>query len=287
MMRKLILIILLFSFLILGCKNQETNNSVFTATKDDGNWLILKKEDVSLGTYHTEHAKVFSKYISGYNTYILNAIDLVQSTALNGGGYFAGIKADPPESPIGYNLYLFDKQLLQAPRTTSYCSGSTYSVFIESLNLMFKNKSKTLSEKRYESLRMQELDGGRREDGVKFWGKWNDNGYGNHYALVQYSGMGKRIYPINARPGDFLNISWKNGGGHSVIFLGWYVNEENEKCVVYWSSQKSTNGLGNSIVPISKIREVMFVRLTSPENLFTFDVKKQVDHSVKGNSIDW
>ncbi len=286
-MRKLILIILLFSFLILGCKNQETNNSVFTPTKDDGNWLILKKEDVSLGTYHTEHAKVFSKYISGYNTYILNAIDLVQSTALNGGGYFTGIKADPPESPIGYNLFLFDKQLLQAPRTTSYCSGSTYAVFIESLNLMFKNKSKTLSEKRYESLRMQELDGGRREDGVKFWGKWNDNGYGNHHALVQYSGMGKRIYPINARPGDFLNISWKNGGGHSVIFLGWYVNEENEKCVVYWSSQKSTNGLGNSIVPISKIREVMFVRLTSPENLFTFDVKKQVDRSVKGNSIDW
>lgn len=286
-MRKLILIILLFFFLILGCKNQETNNPVFTTTKDDGDWLILKKEDVSPGTYHTEHAKVFSKYISGYNIYILNAIDLVQSTALNGGGYFAGIKADPPESPIGYNLYLFDKQLLQAPRATSYCSGSTYSVFIESLNLMFKNKSKILSKKRYESLRMQELDGNRREDGVKFWGKWNDNGYGNHYALVQYSGMGKKINPINARPGDFLNISWKNGGGHSVIFLGWYVNEENEKCVVYWSSQKSTNGLGNSIVPISKIRKVMFIRLTSPENLFTFDVKKQVDRSVKGNSIDW
>ncbi|NOZ60191.1 MAG: hypothetical protein GXO74_00770 [Calditrichaeota bacterium] len=134
---------------------------------------------------------------------------------------------------------------------------------------------------------MQELDGGRREDHVKFWGKWNADGYGNHFALVQYSAMGKKIDPINARPGDFLNISWKKGGGHSVIFLGWYINEDNEKCVVYWSSQRGTNGLGDAIVPISRIEEVMFVRLTAPENVFNFDVDKQIDTSVKGNSIDW
>lgn len=65
---------------------------------------------------------------------------------------------------------------------------------------------------------MQEPDGGRREDEIKFWGKWNDDGFGNHFALVQYSQMGTTIKPIHARPGDFMNISWKKGGGHSVVF---------------------------------------------------------------------
>jgi hypothetical protein len=280
-------IIIGFFFLILGCDNQETENLDYSITKDNGSWLILKKEDISNGPHHTKHAEAFGKYISGYNTYILKAIDSVQFTAMDGGGYFIGITADPPESPIGYNLSLFNKQLLKAPRTTSYCSGSSYSAFIESLNLIYRNKPQALSEDRFESLRVQELDGGRREDGVKFWGKWNDDGYGNHFALVQYSNMGKKIKPINARPGDFLNISWKKGGGHSVIFLGWYINEEYEKCVVYWSSQTRTNGLGDEVMPISKIREVMFVRLTSPEKLFTFNVEKQVDDSVEGYLIDW
>lgn len=286
-MKKLIPIILLFSLMMVGCKNQKANHTLLTATQDNGERLVLTKEDVSAGSHHTGHAKIFGKYVSGYNTAVLNAIDMVQSTAMDGGGYFIGITATPPESPIGYDLELFNKPLLKAPRTTSYCSGSSYTVFIESLNLIFKNTSNTLSDARYESLRMQEPDGGRREDGVKFWGKWNDDGYGNHFALVQYSEMGKIINPVHARPGDFLNISWKNGGGHSVVFLGWYINEENEKCLVYWSSQKSTNGLGNSIVPISRIQEVMFVRLTSPENLFTFDVHKEVNRSVQGHSIDW
>lgn len=280
-------IIIGFFFLIISCEHQETKNLDYSITKDDGSWLILKKEDISNGSYHTKHAEIFGKYISGYNTFILKAIDSIQSTAMDGGGYFTGITADPPESPIGYNLSLFNKQLLKAPRTTSYCSGSTYSAFIEGLNLMYRNKPHALSEDRYESLRMQELDGGRREDDVKFWGKWNADGYGNHFALVQYSGMGKKIKPINARPGDFLNISWKKGAGHSVIFLGWYINDENEKCVVYWSSQPGTNGLGDAVIPINMIQEVMFVRLTWPEKLFTFDIEKQVDYSVEGDIIDW
>ena len=153
---------------------------------------------------------------------------------------------------------MFDKPLLSAPRKTSYCSGSTYTAFIEGLNLIYKKTANVLSEERYESLRMQELDGSRREDGIKYWGKWNADGFGNHFALVQYSGMGKMINPINARPGDFLNISWKNGGGHSVIFLGWYLNEDNKKCLVYWSSQTRTNGLGDEVIPINKIHSVMF-----------------------------
>ncbi len=286
-MQKLKLIILLILFILSNCNSQKNHQDNFFTTIDDANWFILTKEDVSNTPYHTNHYDFFGKSISGFNTFILKAIDTVQSKAMDGGGYFIGINAKPTESPIGYKLSLFGQQLLTPPRTTSYCSGSTYSAFIESLNMIYKNKSENLSEARFESLRMQEPDDSRRNDGIKFWGKWNDDGFGNHFALVQYSEMGTVIKPANARPGDFLNISWKSGGGHSVIFLGWYINQKNEKCVVYWSSQKSTNGLGDAIVPINKIREVMFVRLTSPGKLFTFDTEKQVDDSIKGYLINW
>jgi hypothetical protein len=281
---KLLFWVILFISITTFAQNKVANHFV---TKDDSTWLVLDSSDVSFGTYHTKHYEIFGKYISGYNTFVLKAIDLIQSIVMDGGGYFAGIKANPPESPIGYNLNLFGKELLNAPRKTSYCSGSSYSVFIETLNLIYKNKQPNLTVERLEALRMQEPDGSRREDNVKFWGKWNADGYGNHFALIQYSGMGKKIKPINARPGDFLNISWKKGGGHSVVFLGWYVNKDHEKCVVYWSSQKRTNGLGNDIVPIKRIKEVMFVRLAYPENLFNFDVNKAINNSIKGDTIDW
>ena len=278
--RKVIFVFLLFSTL----KAQKNN---YFPTQDDSTWFVLNSKDVYLGTYHTKHYKIFGKYITGYNLFILKAIDFVQSKAMDGGGYFTGIKAKPAESPIGYNLSLFKKQLLKAPRKTSYCSGSSYAAFIEAMNFLYEKNHPNLSEERFEALRMQEPDGSRREDNVKFWGKWNADGFGNNFALVQYSGIGKRIKPINARPGDFLNISWKKGGGHSVIFLGWYINENNKKCVVYWSSQKRTNGLGNDIVPISKIKDVMFVRVVYPEKLFNFKLNKTVKTKIKGDIIDW
>ncbi len=280
------LLVVLFSVIIIDLSAQNKTDNRYE-TKDDGTWLILDSSDVSLGKFHTKHFQIFGKYVTGYNTFILKAIDLIQSTFIYGGGYFANVKANPPESPIGYDLSLFGKKLLHAPRKTSYCSGSSYSAFIESLNLIYKDRHSKLSKERFEALRMQEPDGSRREDNVKFWGKWNADGYGNHFALIQYSKIGKRIKPINARPGDFLNILWKKGGGHSVIFLGWYINKNNEKCVVYWSSQKRTNGLGNDIVPIKKIEEVLFVRLAHPENIFNFDVNNSVNTSIKGDKIDW
>lgn len=276
----LFLIVTSFVFLQAQPKNHF-------ATKDNDDWFILNKADLNAGKHHSLHTQLFGKYVHGYNHFILQAIDTVQRTAPKGGGYFIGITADPPESPIGYNLCLFGKELLEAPRTTSYCSGASYAGFIEAMNLIFPNLGDSLSYDRYESLRQQEEDGSRRNDGIKFWGKWNDDGCGTEYALVQYASMGKRIKPNEARPGDFVNISWKSGNGHSVIFLGWYLDENNEKNIVYWSSQKSTNGLGDDIVPIAKIKDVVFVRLTKPENIFRFDVNKDYNRDIPGDPINW
>jgi hypothetical protein len=255
------------------------------ATVDDGKWQFLDSADVPSLHQHMNHEAVLKKYVSGYNLAVLKAVDMVQSHALDGGGYFTGMKAKPTESPIGYELKLFGKSLLDPPRTTSYCSGSSYGVLIEALNLIFPEGAARIPEDRYESLRMQEPDGGRREDQIKFWGKWNDDGWGTHYALVQYSGMGEEITPERARPGDFANIAWTTGLGHSVVFLGWF-QKNDQLGMVFWSSQKSTNGYGDVVMcPLTKVKSVKIVRLTHPEKVFTFDVQQNVNRDLPGDIV--
>jgi len=279
----------LMLFLVMaGCATSQGVRARLEPLTDDSGWFFLAPDDLTLGTHHTRHAEVFGKYVKGtYNYAVIEAIDKVQATAMDGGGYFTGIKAKPTESPIGYELKLFGGSLLDPPRTTSYCSGSSYTAFIEALNRIDPRGASRLSPERFEAMRMQEPDGGRREDTVKYWGKWNDDGYGSQYALVQYSGMGVEVLPRQARPGDFMNISWKKGGGHSVVFLGWLVNDKGEKGLVYWSSQRGTNGLGDAVLSsIERIRNVKIVRLTRPENLYTLDVDQPVKRKIPGDPIE-
>ncbi len=274
------LIVFLLSVNFLLIKNDDNKMTI-----DDGNWFFLKTDDLQEGEHHLKHGEIFGKYVEGYNKYILSAIDEVQKTALDGGGYFIGIKAVPTESPIGYDLKLLGKKLISAPRTTSYCSGASYTVFVESLNLMYSCKNKTMPEENYEAMRMQEPDGSRREDNVKFWGKWNADGFGTQFALVQYSKIGKKISPQNARPGDFVNISWKSGLGHSVVFLGWNIDEKNDTNLVYFSSQPVTNGFGDVSVNVNRIKEVLFVRLSEPDGIFVNKFEENIDYKVKGDII--
>jgi hypothetical protein len=268
--------------LSLACTRAATTQP----TRDDGTPYRLTADQLSGGPHHTRHAELFSRGIDGINVLVLRAIDTVQATAPDGGGYFVGVKAQPAESPIGYRLKLFGQPLLEPPRKTSYCSGSSYTAFIEALNLIYSDAQSRLSPERFEALRMQEPDGGRREDGVKFWGHWNDDGPGCQYALVQYSGMGVEIPPDHARPGDFMNINWKSGLGHSTVFLGWHVDSSSgRKSVMYWASQKGTNGLGDQESAVEKIASVKIVRLTFPDKLFTFDPAAKVNRHVAGDPI--
>jgi hypothetical protein len=158
-------------------------------------------------------------------------------------------------------------------------------VFIEALNLIFPDGASRLSPERLESLHMQEPDGGRREDRIKFWGKWNDDGWGTQYAMVQYSGMGEEIPPQRARPGDFMNISWVHGLGHSVVFLGWFM-KEGKMGMIFWSSQKSTNGYSDVVLwPLTSVKDVKTVRMTHPEKIFSFDVGQTVNRDLPGDLI--
>ena len=266
-----------------------------------GSWHVLPPQILEVPAQHTRHAELFSRGAPEFNKLVLMGVDKAQSNAMLGGGYFIGIKAVPTESPIGYPLRLLGKPLMNPPRPTSFCTGASYAAFIEALNLWLpRGRSHTddvnrlpttvpmeLSKDRIEALRMQEPDGGRREDGVKFWGHWNADGFGNHFALVQYSRMGERVKPIDALPGDFLNISWKTGLGHSTVFLGWCRDRSGNKAVRFWSSQQGTNGMGDQVSALNLIRSVCVVRVSRPIRIYTFNLDRPVDLKVGGDPIDW
>jgi hypothetical protein len=248
---------------------------------------ILPPALVSAPAHHLRHRELFGAGVPPNNEAVLAGVDRVQATALDGGGYFIGIKANPPESPLGYQVTLGSQPLLAPPRGTSYCSGSSYGAFIEALNQILGSRLGELSQDRVEALRMQEPDGGRREDGVKAWGWWNADGWGCDYCMVQYLGIGDRIDPMSAIPGDFMNISWKSGLGHSDVFLGWGTNAAGQPGVRYWSSQTGTNGLGDQFSPLTKIESVLAVRLTHPEKLFAFDPAAAVEKKLPGDPVAW
>jgi hypothetical protein len=230
-----------------------------------------EKSAGSLPRKHTSHEKIYSEHAPDYNRIILKAIDKIQGQAITGGGYYTNLNDKSKESPIGYPLKIFNYPLIKPPRTTSYCTGATFAAFIEALNLIYPHGHTRLTLDRYEALRMQEMNGTRREDFVKVWGNWNTQ-WGAQYVMIKYLEMGKIVSQREARPGDFINILFKGGGGHSAIFLGWYKNENKETQLLYWSSQPETNGISDHSVPAGKISKLVIVRLTNPGKIFSFDV---------------
>jgi hypothetical protein len=238
---------------------------------------LLTVVGVKLPTYHLQHERVFATGTNEINRAVLAAVDRIQATAPDGGGYFTGVKAVPAESPIGVPVSLFGQPLLSPPRCTSYCSGASYSALIGALDSLLAPRSSDLTTERQEAVRMQEPNGGRREDMVKLWGWWNADGPGSLYALAMYTQMGQRVGALDAEPGDFCNINWVKGPGHSVVFLGWDSTAEGEPTMRYWSSQKGTNGLGDQTSTLASMSGIVFTRLTRPEALFEFDPNKKME----------
>lgn len=230
--------------------------------------LALAPSDLlAAGPHHTRHLELLGRGLPEISREVLAAVDRVQATAPDGGGYFIGVHAVPAECPIGYPLTLKGAPMLTPTRTTSYCSGSSYAAFVEAMDRLLK---RPLDPQRAELMRMQEPGGERREDETKAWGWWNADGNGCDFALVQYLGVGERARAKDALPGDFMNISWKSGLGHSVVFLGWAKDPIKGDSIAYWSSHKGTNGLGDQVSALSTVQALCAVRLTHPERLLTF-----------------
>lgn len=79
---------------------------------------------------------------------------------------------------------------------------------------------------------------------------------GQQDALVPRR-LGKRINLNDAQPGDFIQIWRSNGSGHSVIYLA-----HDQNGIRYWSTQKSTNGIGERYEKFSGIRPLTEIYIT-------------------------
>lgn len=65
-----------------------------------------------------------------------------------------------------------------------------------------------------------------------------------HTAITK-NGLGVRITDWEkARPGDFIQLWRHSGSGHSCIFRAWVRKKGDIAGLRYWSTQKSTNGIG-------------------------------------------
>ena len=150
----------------------------------------------------------------------------------------------------------------------SFCSSSTYLVFLKVLNQLQKQGRLKLQTQDLQNLLISK----EQADGVGVWGRWNANGPGTARLFAEL-GLGRNFTNIaEAKPGDFMKIFWSDEigvkeHGHSVVFTG-VEGTGADKKICYWSSQQSakdtTAGMGYKCSPVSKIHRTLFSRL---ENL--------------------
>jgi hypothetical protein len=135
------------------------------------------------------------------------------------------------------DIYCMDKKVMRGePEGRTFCCGLTLEVFYRAMEKY--NKKHGL-----EGIKNLPLE--KVKNFQRLWFCPKVKAWGPGEALTAY-GMGKRIENFeDARFGDFLQF-WRNSGsGHSVMFVKWIRDENNDiKGFEYWSAQKKTNGIG-------------------------------------------
>lgn len=160
--------------------------------------------------------------------------------------------------------YLGFKVLRGDAEGRSYCCGLTLQVFYQTLQDYFKDKGVIPSSK-------LPLD---KVNNFKYlWFCPQVKSPGPVEALEKYA-LGERVKNLNdAQPGDFVQFWRNNGTGHSVIFINWLREAEgNINGLIYWSTQKATNGIGYQIEDVGEgkkeiNKDLIFIgRLAPPQN---------------------
>lgn len=191
-----------------------------------------------------------------WNDAVLEAVRAMPA----GGGYSATSEAS---AHLRNAASLNGSALVVRPAVArpSYCSGATYLVL---LKVVARAQASGVL-----SFEAAPLLPAMQRDGEGVWGRWNANGPGTA-RLFHELGLGRNFTNWDeARPGDFLKISWRdavgaNERGHSVVYLG-VVTQDGVECVRFWSSNKP-GGYGEKIVPKAKVARALFSRLEHPEH---------------------
>lgn len=145
--------------------------------------------------------------------------------------------------------------------TPSFCSSACYLLLLKSLEIWdSRQPARVISEQAWLALapRMGQHDG----EGP--WGWANANGPGLA-VLVHALGAGVNFEDWRqARPGDFMKIFWtdhigRRESGHLTVLV-----KDGGDEVTFWSSNMP-DGYGAKTISKSRIRRVIFTRITRPE----------------------
>lgn len=122
------------------------------------------------------------------------------------------------------------------PEGRCYCCGLTFEVFFRAWERHCELAGRPFIIGNFSSPEL-----------VQFREQWfgADGNPKTHYDALIVSGLGKAVELEDARPGDFVQFWRHTGSGHSVIFMDWLRdNSMNITGIEYWSTQKSTDGVG-------------------------------------------
>lgn len=194
-----------------------------------------------------------------FNDYVLQA---VKTYPTDGSEPYAWVN-DPGYYGISRDLHYLGQQYIKADaQKRSYCSGITFQVFMEA----------------YEQYNTDHgLEGigniADLEDLEEFRRKWY--GVGGDRRTIKHalesSGLGYQVADLSeVQAGDFVQLWRFNGSGHTVIFINW-VKDTNDQIIGfnYWSSNY---GRGPSYQieyfgesgKLININETYFMKISNP-----------------------
>lgn len=227
--------------------------------------------------------------LPAYNKMVLEQVKKIG----NGCTYNKGVANANVENA----LVNFPKSVDYSKMSGTHCSGYSYTVFAGVVAQAVPNLSPQAAEA------MKRLDRNQQnvptvDDGKKPFGYFNAQAFGTAELFTEKK-LGENFTDIaKAKPGDFLKIIWstsKEPGkigsveeGHSVIYLGSSATE-----ICFASANQSGNksgqpGCGVRCEPKTKVRDMMFSRLTAPQNAnsFTPDMKSDYLKEAQTQSKD-
>lgn len=163
----------------------------------------------------------------------LNAQVLEEANRHAGGGYNTRWAGSGTMQEIRFK----DQRILSAGEGGTYCCGYTFNVFMNVaqahrlLDDLTVAQVRALQKHWYGSVPDDHEQADLiRETQIRY--------------AVTLLGIGTGVEPEDARPGDFLQF-WRQRSGHSVVFLGWVVEDGRAVGVRYRSSQGTTDGIGD------------------------------------------
>ncbi len=155
-----------------------------------------------------------------------NAVVLAHANAVPpGGGY------EWKDTGVPYDVTHLGDLVIGRSKKGTYCCGVTFAVAVRAATDLGLLEDKTLDQ-------VKQL----RHD---WYGTVKEGAETLCVEGLERLGIGHAVAHDDAKAGDFVQFWRTNKSGHSVIFLRWITDDNGQRVgVEYWSSQKSTDGVG-------------------------------------------